>query len=165
MTRRTWVAVVAAALALSIALPSVALAAKPYREVIDLGTPDAEREASEFVTEACGFSVEASFDSRMIMHVFFDQQGAFKREIDNYLSWLTFTNPATGTSVTLHDVGPDLVWFSKDGSLLIASIGRSLGGSGYIGRLVFNLDTGEVVFVAGRFVGSGYDQVCVPLAA
>jgi hypothetical protein len=165
MIRKTVVTVVVAVLVLLVALPSAALAAKPYKEVIDLGTPEEEAFVAGLMTEICGFPVEASLKSRVTVHVIFDRHGDFKREIDGYLSWDTLINPATGASVTLHDVGPDLYWLSDDGSVLHAYIGRSLTGSGYIGRFVENLDTGEVLFIAGRNVGSLYDQICVPLGA
>jgi hypothetical protein len=98
------------------------------------------------------------------VHHAYAQRFALGAKIDGYRTWIRLSNPATGASVTLHDVGPDLFWLSDDGSVLHAIIGRSPGGSGYIGRFVENLDTGEVLFVAGKELGSFYDQVCVPLA-
>jgi hypothetical protein len=145
------------------ALASPTVAAKPTREVIDIGTPADEAEVGAILTELCGFPITASIESRVTVLVFTDRHGQFKREIDIYASMDTFLNGAGG-SVTLHDVGPDIFWLSRDGALLYAAVGRSLTGSGYIGRVVVNLDTGEELLVAGKNVGSLEDQVCEPLA-
>jgi len=152
-----------AALVLTAVLAAPALAAKPSREVI-VGTTEELAADSAFVTELCGFEVSASGSSRVIVHVFTDSTGAFVREIDGYQIVETFTNVATGMSVTLHDVGPDRVWLARDGTTMLAQVGRSLTGSGYIGRVVVNLDTGEVVSTAGREVGSLEEVICAPLA-
>jgi hypothetical protein len=59
---------------------------------------------------------------------------------------ITFTNTA-GETFVFTEVGPDHAFF-EDGILYVAVVGR-LGG-GLIGRLVFNPETGEDVFVAGK---------------
>ena len=46
----------------------------------------------------------------------------------------------------------------------MAITGRSLTGSGVIGRTLVNLDTGEVVQESGRVVGSIVEQVCPIIA-
>lgn len=144
-------------------LVSPAAAAAPSREVIDLGTPEEEAAVGALLTDLCGFPVTASSESRVIVMVFTDRNGDFKRELDIYASMDTLLN-ASGGSVTLHDVGPDVFWLSRDGSLLTAAIGRSLTGSGYIGRVVVNLDTGEQLLAAGKNLGSLEHQICEPLA-
>jgi hypothetical protein len=144
-------------------LASPTAAAKPTREVIDIGTPADEAEVGAIFTELCGFPLTASIESRVTVFVFTDRHGEFKRELDIYASMDTLLN-AAGGSVTLHDIGPDVFWLSRDGELLYAAVGRSLTGSGYIGRVVVNLDTGEELLVAGKNVGSLEDQVCEPLA-
>jgi hypothetical protein len=153
------------AILLTAVLAAPALAAKPTREVIDIGTPADEAADAAFLTALCGFPITVTTDATVTVHVFTDRHGDFMREIDKYLIRETFTNPASGESVTLHDVGPDLFWFNRDGELLLALVGRSLTGSGYIGRFVLNLDTGETVHVAGKSVGSLEGQVCDPLAS
>ncbi len=50
-----------------------------------------------------------------------------------------------------HDVGPDIEYI-RNGVHYIAAVGRSITGSGVIGRTVINLDTGEVDW-NGRLVG------------
>ena len=52
----------------------------------------------------------------------------------------------------LLDVGPDIV-FTRDGTTYVAAVGRSLTGSGVIGRVVVNAETWEIVSVSGRLVG------------
>jgi hypothetical protein len=151
------------AFVLTATLAAPVLAAKPSKEVVG-GTPEELAADSAFLTELCGFEVAASGTSRVIVHVFTDSTGAFVREIDGYQIKETLTNVATGASVTLHDVGPDRVWVTRDGTMMLAQIGRSLSGSGYIGRVVVNLDTGEVVSTAGRRVGTLEEVICAPLS-
>ena len=155
----------ALALGMLLALVSAGstLAAKPTREVIDLGTPEALAADSAFVTALCGFDIVASGPSQVIVHVFTDNSGVFKREIDSYQILETFTYVETGASVTLHDVGPDLVWVGRDGTLFLAMTGRSLTGSGYIGRVLVNLDSGETLSSAGSNRGSLEDLICAAL--
>jgi hypothetical protein len=150
---------------MSLALAAPALAAKPTREVINLATPEGLAADSEFVTTLCGFDVVASGTGRVIVHVFTDNSGAFRREIDGYLIDETFTNVETGASVTLHDVGPDLVWVGRDGSLYLAITGRSLTGSGNIGRVLVNLDSGETLSISGKDLGSLDVLICEALAS
>lgn len=136
------------------------LAAEPDRFIVDLDDAAAEAFYSEFLSEACGAEIVADFEGSVTVHVFTDRHGNFKREINKYWIRDEFTNVETGASVLLKDVGPDLFWLSREGHLILALIGRSLTGSGVIGRVVIDLDTGEVVHVAGKDVGSVADQVC-----
>jgi len=151
------------ALTLTALVAVPALAGKPTKEVI-VGTQEELDADSAFATHLCGFEVAASGHSRVIVHIFTDSTGAFVREIDGYQIVETFTNVATGVSVTLHDVGPDRVWLTRDGTTMLAQVGRSLTGSGYIGRVVVNLDTGAVISTAGRQVGTLEEVICGPIA-
>jgi hypothetical protein len=153
------------AILLSILVAAPTLGAKPSREVIDIGTPADEAADAAFISELCGFPITVDTEATVTVHIFTSGQGEFTREIDKYIIRETFTNPATGESVTLHDVGPDIVWINRDGEVMLAQIGRSLTGSGYIGRVVTNLDTGETVLVAGKNAGTLEEQICVPLSA
>lgn len=156
--RRSVLLAVCALVALALASP--ALAAKPSKEVISLDNPEDEAFYSALLTEECGVPVEADFEGTVTVHVFTDRDGEFKREIDKYWIRDTFTNTETGASVLLRDVGPDIIWVGRDGATYIALTGRSLTGSGVIGRVVFNFDTGELIGEAGKPVGSIADQVC-----
>lgn len=68
-------------------------------------------------------------------------------ELDVFHSVITFTNLA-GETFMLTDVGPDRVYFDGE-NLVVAVMGR-IGSESFIGRLVFNAETGEVLFAAGR---------------
>jgi hypothetical protein len=152
------------ALVLTAGVAGPALAAKPTFEVIDIGTPEVEAADGAFLSALCGFEVTASADAWVIVHTFTDRNGDFAREIDNYQIVETFTNADSGAAVTLHDVGPDIATINRDGELILAQIGRSLTGSGYIGRVVVNLDTNEVLSAAGRNMGTLEELICEPLA-
>jgi hypothetical protein len=141
-----------------------ALGGTPSREVISLDDPAAEAFWSAELTAACDAPIVADFEGTVTVHVFTDRNGDFKREIDKYWIRDTFTNTDTGASILLKDVGPDIIFFGKDGALYVAVTGRSLTGSGVIGRTLVNLDTGEVVRESGRVVGSIFDQIC-PIVA
>lgn len=136
------------------------LAAPPTREVFDMDDPVAEAFWSDLLTAECGVPVAVDFRGSVTVHTFTDRAGAWKRQIDKYWIRDAFTNTATGASIVLKDVGPDLWSINRRGELVIAITGRSLTGSGVIGRVVINLDTGEVDHIAGRSVGSVADQVC-----
>ncbi len=160
--RSALLALTIAALVAMLATPS--LAAKPIREVISLDDPLAEAFWSAELTAACGAPIVADFEGTLTVHVLTDRNGDFKREIDKYWARDTFTNTDTGASTLLKDVGPDIVFIGRDGALYVAITGRSLTGSGVIGRTLVNLDTGEVVRESGRVVGSVADQVCPVIA-
>lgn len=143
-----------------LAFAAPALAAKPQREVISMDDPVAEAQWSAMMTEACGAPIEADFEGTLTMHVFTDRDGNFKRQIDKYWIRDTFTNLDTGAAVLLKDVGPDIFFFGKDGALYVAITGRSLTGSGNIGRTLINLDTGQIVSEGGKLLGSVANQIC-----
>lgn len=151
---------VVAALALAAVVAVPALAAPPVRETFDLDDPAAEASWSAFLTDACGFPVAVDFAGSVTSHVFLDTSGEWSHQVDKWWIRDRFTNVATGATILLKDVGPDVYRIDRDGHLTIAITGRSLTGSGVIGRVVVDLDTGEVVHMAGREVGSVPDQVC-----
>jgi hypothetical protein len=154
------VVLILAAAVLALALAAPALAAKPFMEVISLDDPVAEAEWSAILTQECGAPISADFEGTVTLHLFTDGQGDFKREIDKYWIRDTFTNTETGASVLLKDVGPDIIWIGRDGILYVAVTGRSLTGTGVIGRTVINGETGEVISSSGKVVGSIAEQVC-----
>lgn len=82
-------------------------------------------------------------------------------ELDVFHIVLTFTN-AAGETYVFRDVGPDHYYLNKDGDLIIAITGRSTG-SGVIGHVVINLDTGETLLVAGNEFGSARALACEAL--
>jgi hypothetical protein len=69
-----------------------------------------------------------------------------------------FSN-AAGETYVWHQVGGERFYTDRSGDFVVSIAGRTLD---LVGRLVFNIDTGKVDFVAGRqpFVD---DQVCAAL--
>jgi hypothetical protein len=81
-----------------------------------------------------------------------------KVALEVYHQTFTFTR-SDGTSYVWHDVGPNRYWM-EDGFLMVAIVGRS---GGHIGTLTVNLDTGEVVFSAGRDIALPRVLACAAL--
>ncbi len=93
-------------------------------------------------------------------------QGRFFQQANNknvllqvFHSTITFTNQATGETFVFRDVGPDHYSLDKDGNLVVAITGRSTG-SGVIGHVVINIDTDEVLLVAGKEFGNVFTLGC-----
>ena len=63
---------------------------------------------------------------------------------------LTYTNAETGRSFKVHDVGPDKWYADKDGNIIHTISGRSVTGSGYIGHVVEDDESGDIISVSGR---------------
>ena len=152
---------IAALAAFTVAAP--AAAARPTREIVDVGTPEIEALIAQNLSDVCGFEIAVDADARITIMVFRD--GA--REIDtSQIKW-TLTNVATGASIRVHNVGPDIFWVNRDGATMHAIMGRSEvvhDGVGLIGRVVINETSGEVLQVSGRVTGDIAQMVCEPLA-
>ena len=156
------------ALAALAAIASPTLAARPTREVIDIGTPDIEVLISEHLSATCGFEILVDANATVAIMVFSNNDGTFRREIDAAEIKWTLTNVATGVSIDIHNVGPDISWVNRDGVTMFASIGRAYvahDGIGFVGRSLINVDTGEVLAFGGRFTGDISQVVCAPLAS
>jgi hypothetical protein len=154
----------AAVMAVSLLVAAAAFAAQPTREVVSLDDPATEADLSAFLTAQCGTEIAVDLSGHVIILVFTDKNGDFVRELDVFEIQGTFTNPETGETTTIVDAGPDIVTL-KDDSLFVAITGRSLTGSGVIGRVVVNLETGEMVFVAGKRVGDFVANLCAELGS
>jgi hypothetical protein len=137
-------------------------AAGPTREVIDLNDPVVDAEESAFVSDLCGFPIEADVSGHIAITTFTDgSRSVF--ELDHYAVRATYTNPETGETVNLRDMGPDR-FFIKKGVAYVAVTGRSETGTGVVGTVVINLETGEIVRSAGREVGIYTDRLCDALS-
>ena len=90
----------------------------------------------------------------------FGQPGNRNVELDVAHLVFTFTN-SVGTKFVWREIGIDR-FYVDDGDVLHAIIGR-VGVPGIIGRIVVNLTTGEVQFVAGNQVGNRFDLACAAL--
>jgi hypothetical protein len=159
--RRLWALL--AAVALSAMLVAPAMAAKPDADTIDLDDPFLEAGLAADISDACGTEMAVDAEGQLRIKVFSDRQGDFKREIDKWFIRIQVWNVATDESVLIRDVGPDIIWINKDGDLLVAITGRSLTGSGVIGRTVINISTGELVSQSGMEVGDFIDNVCAAI--
>ena len=99
----------------ALALGHVARAAGP--EVFTVPVDDS------FAVDACAFPVDGHAQGAIRIHDFFDTQGNLVREISNYNLKFTYTNPASGATVTSRSVGPDILRINQDGSATLFSIG------------------------------------------
>lgn len=148
-------------LASMVVLPQVASGVGP--ETFRIDASEFSEDESDFASDACGFTVEAAVRGHIIVSIFPDDARPI-RDIARFSLRVTYSNPATGDTYRLVDAGPDL---SKNGT--VAVIGRSITGSGVIGRVVFDAETGEILFEAGHRVNAGdgayIDAVCDALAA
>lgn len=138
-----------------------AQAGKPIR--IDLDDPAFEAEQAAFLSSACGVPLFVDLDGFILIIQPSPNPRARRQliEINVFHIEQTVSN-AEGETVRLLDVGPDL-YYLEDGVLHVAITGRSLTGSGVIGRVVINIETGEVVFQAGREVGDYVKGICETL--
>jgi hypothetical protein len=159
--RRVLGAVLGAALLASLAAGTVS-AARPTIIRIDVSDPAREAGFEADLFEVCGFAIDVEATGHVIVHVFNGHPRLV--EIDNYRMFETFS--ANGkTLVVRPDSGPDIIWVGKDGHTYIALTGRSVTGSGVIGRTVFDLTTLELVSSNGRELGDFFEWVCEGLKA
>jgi hypothetical protein len=90
----------------------------------------------------------------------FDQAGNRNVELNVFHLLITYTT-AAGETFIWHDVGPDH-YYLDNGNLIVAATGRSTG-SGVIGHVLINLDTGVVEFTAGKEFGDIDELACATL--
>ena len=115
MMRRYLVSAVVAIVGLGPGIGSSARAAGPDFIVVSVD--------DSFLLDDCGFTIEGRTTGSIRIHDFFDTQGNFVREIANFNLKTTYTNPATGDTLTSISAGPDKLTVNEDGSATIASIG------------------------------------------
>ena len=136
---------------LTLTLVTPALAGKP--DMITIPVDDM------FVIGECdGFSVIEHVQGRIKVSTHFDRNGNFVMEIARFSLRHTFSNSETGASIFSPDVGIDRTVINPDGSGTTAVIGIVtrivIPGEGVVfqnlGRIVFDINTGEVVFEAGQ---------------
>lgn len=152
-------ATVCAALLSVLATGSVS-AAKPEMFIVDVSTPEFEADQEAFFSALCGFPIDFEGSGHIVIHVFNDNPRLL--QISNFRLFETFS--ANGKTIEVRpDSGPDRVWIGQDGDVYLAIVGRSVTGSGVIGRTVFNLSTGELVSSTGRDLGDFLAAVCEEL--
>lgn len=146
--RRLLLAVLTILLTLTLSTP--ALAAKP--EIITIPVDET------FVFGECaGFSVIEHVQGTVKVSFHTDKDGYPVMEVARFSLRHTYSNSETGASLTSQDVGIDKITFNQDGSGTVAVIGIVarivIPGEGlvfaHLGIIVFDINTGEVLFVAG----------------
>jgi hypothetical protein len=153
MKRSTLLAIVISlALLLVIATPAPVSAAKPEFFTIPVDVT--------FERGACdGFTVIERVTGLLKFSTHLDQDGNFVMGIVLFIGGRhTFTNSETGTTLSSPDIGIDKTTISQDGSTIVASMAFEtrvvVPGEGLvyarIGKIVFNENTGEVLFEAGQ---------------
>ena len=135
---------------LTLTLYTPALAAKP--ELITIPVDD-----TLVFGECAGFTVIEHVEGTIKVSTHFDRNGNVVMEIARFRLRHTYSNSETGASLTSQDVGIDKITLNQDGSGTVAVIGIVarivVPGEGlvfaHLGRIVFDLETGEVLSVAG----------------
>jgi hypothetical protein len=153
-------AALAAALLSIVAAGSVS-AARPNVFIIDVSDPAREAGFEADLLLACGFAIDVEATGQVVVHEFDGSPRLVA--INNYRMFETFS--ANGkTLVVRPDSGPDVIWVGQDGHLYIALTGRSVTGSGVVGRTVFDITALELVSVNGHDLGDFIAWVCGELA-
>jgi hypothetical protein len=136
---------------LNLSLFTSAFAAKP--DFINIQVDDT------FVIGECdGFSVIEHVEGMVKVSAHFDKNGNFVMEIARFSLRHTYSNSETGAALSSPDVGIDKTVINQDGSGTVAVIGIVarivVPGEGlvfaHLGKIVFDVNTGDVLFEAGR---------------
>ena len=139
-----------------------ASAAKPNLFIIDVSTQEFEDDQEAFLLETCGYLIDFEGTGHIVVHEFNDNPRLI--QISNFRLFETFS--ANGRTIEVRpDSGPDRIWVGQDGNVYLALVGRSVTGSGVIGRTVVNLSTGEFVSSTGHDLGDFLANLCAELAA
>lgn len=132
-------------LLLSLTLVTAVFAAKP--DIFTIPVDDT------FVLGECdGFSVIEHVEGTVKVSTHFDQDGNFQMEIVRFSLRHTYTNSVTGESLSSPDVGIDKV--DPEAVNVIGIVARIVvPGEGrvfaHLGKIMFDFETGEVLFVSG----------------
>ena len=160
--RRFWLAGLVACLLMAISVPAVAAPrSNENKDVYVFTEEDALAEAAA-ATAGCGFAIDVTLTGWVQTKTL--KAGGGDRQQDSinvFHSDIIYT--AGDMSFRIHDVGPDHYYW-LDGVLYVAVTGRSLTGSGVIGHVIINAETGEVVFQAGNDQGFYGANVCAALS-
>jgi hypothetical protein len=107
--------------------------------------------------DCAGFTVIEHVEGKVKISTHTDKDGNVTMEIARFSLRHTFVNSETGASLTSPDAGIDKITVNQDGSGTVAVIGVvsriAVPGEGvvfvHVGKIVFDLNTGDVLFVAG----------------
>ena len=164
MVARRSVAAVAALILMTM-LAQPAGAAPPER--IDISTAEELAFISAQLTRECGFTVTAVAAEGFILNFERERSGEGRQWVAKSIYHTRFVTVESewGSVTAERDIGPDIVYFDRDGDLMLAQMGRSITGSGMIGRVVRNLETGKVEQRSGRTLTEDpIGDVCAALA-
>ena len=160
--RRFYVAGLVACLLMATSVPALAVPASNQNKQVYVFTEEDALGEAAAVTAECGFPIDVTITG-WVQTKSFRAGGGDRQQasIDVYHSDIIYT---TGDrSFAIHDVGPDHHYW-LDGVLYVAITGRSLTGSGVIGHVIVNTETGELVFQAGNDQGFYRTNVCAALS-
>ena len=157
VARARVLALIFAAVALLGVAPA-AMAAGPSHAVDTLNDPQMDIDESAWASDWCGFAVDAQVSGR-IGSLEFAEDGRSVIGLNIYGVRVTYTNVETGAVVRLRDIGPDR-FFMKDGRAYVAVTGRASNGTGVIGVVIWDLETDELIHVAGNDQGVFNDWFC-----
>jgi len=144
---------------LVVALAPVANAMPKSNDHKEVFTTSSE-EIEGILEEACG--VDLTVTGAGWVQVRFFGGNSNQVELDVFHSDFRVTN-GEGDSIRILDVGPDHYYLDGDGNLIVTITGRSITGSGWIGHVVINLDTGELELAAGNELGDWVENACAVL--
>jgi hypothetical protein len=160
--RRILVAALATALTLLVASPASGVT--PQREEVPWNL-------TVVVEELCGFPVQFSFEGTLEFTRFFDEQGNLTRIQLHRDEDATATNLSNGKTSTGHGV-LNVFFDVEEGTEVVSGlpIHFNLPAHGAIlmdaGKVVFDLETGEITFVAGphQAIQGDFSEFCAALA-
>ena len=120
---------------------------------VDLQFPD-------YVTCASGATLDMHLVG-FVQIIVFDQPDAPHVLLHQLHLEFNYSN-ATGETFVWREVSWDHISLADNGDLIDHVAGRN-GFDGIIGRIVFNITTGEATFEAGNHIGTSDDQACAAL--
>jgi hypothetical protein len=164
MTARTLSTTLCAVLVV-LAASHAAAAGPPQHFVVSFDDHAFEAAEAAKVTAACGTPIGVDLKGKVVVNVLDKPTARGVVEIAAFGTRATYTNVETGATLAFTDAGPDVVRFDPaTGHVQIAITGRSITGSGVIGRVVVDLQTGETLAVSGLEIGDYVELVCDAIA-
>jgi hypothetical protein len=172
MTGKVFAALLAGLVAFGCADPPTTSTALSDRPFFSQGGVPADGNGNKFV-DAFDFTFPLTCPSGETVTLNIAGWGQFwvfgppnNRNVELGVFHIAFTyTDAGGDTFVWHDVGPDH-FYVDDGDLFVTITGRSTASGNInrdeivVGHVVLNLTTSEVVFVAGRGLGSVDDLAC-----
>lgn len=125
------------------------------------------------VGDCGGFDLLEHVEGTVKISTHFDDDGNLIIELARFRLRHTFINSETGESLRTPDAGIDKITVNEDGSGTVAVVGTVgrlvLPGEGlvfaHLGKIVYDLETGSLLFEAGRHddFGETFSLLCAAL--